>query len=91
VSPSTDQETADAASRVAVVSTPSTDTATGNPTGGPIAGADAPQAAREKHGLLDRLESDLRAELRFVEALPEHVLHILNAVFGRHHSAVDTE
>lgn len=68
-----------------------TDSVSGNPTGGPTAGAGATPAAREKHGLIETIEEDLRAELAYVEALPEHVLHVLEAVFGRHHSKVDTD
>jgi hypothetical protein len=74
-----------------VVPTLSTDTQTSSPTGGPIAGRGDTVEAKTKHGALDRIEEDLRAELRAVEELPHHILHILSAVFDRHHSKIDTE
>jgi len=91
VSTITDQAAADAASRVLVVQTPATDTQAGSPTGGPIAGRGDTPEAKAKHGFLDRIHDDLRAELHAIEGLPQYVLHILSAVFDRHHSHVDNE
>jgi len=86
-----DSLAADAASRVLVVNTPSTDTQTGSPTGGPIAGRGDTPDAKAKHGVLDRIEEDLRAELHAIEGLPHYVLHILRAVFDRHRTHVDNQ
>jgi hypothetical protein len=84
-----DSLAADAASRVLVVPTAPTDTQTSSPTGGPIAGRGDTPEAKTKHGLLDRIHDDLRAELHAIEGLPRYVLHVLSAVFDRHHSHVD--
>jgi hypothetical protein len=86
-----DSLAADAASRVLVVPTPPTDSQTGSPTGGPIVGRGDTLEAKTKHGVLDRIEEDLRAELHVIEGLPNYVLHVLSAVFDRHHSRIDTE
>lgn len=91
VSTITDQAAADAASRVLVVQTPATDTQAGSPTGGPIAGRGDSPEAKAKHGFLDRIEEDLRSELHAIEGLPHYVLHVLSAVFDRHHTHVDNQ
>lgn len=87
----TDQAAADAAARVRVVATPPTDSRTGSPTGGPIAGRGDTPDAKAKHGLIERIEEDLRTELHAIEGLPHYVLHVLSAVFDRHHSHVDNQ
>lgn len=86
-----DVSNADASTPVAVIITPPTDSVNGSPTGGPIPGAGDTPDVKAKHGLLARLEADLRAELQAVEELPAHAWHVLAAVFDRHHSAVDVE
>jgi hypothetical protein len=89
--PLSDSEAADVASRVLVIPTPPTDSQTSSPTGGPTAGRGDTPEAKAKHGFLDRVREDLHAELTAIEGLPQYVLHILKAVFDRHHSHVDND
>lgn len=68
-----------------------TDSVNGSPTGGPIAGRGDTPEAKAKHGFLDRVRDDLHAELNAIEGLPRYVLHVLEAVFDRHHTHVDND